>query len=115
MHFVNPAVFDPIVPPYLGAPRFWVLLTGVTEVALGLGVMWSQTRRWASILMVGQLCLLYLANLHMWMNSIPFDGVSLGTAGHVIRLFVQVLLVGMAAWVGQLWPFRPGLERPQPE
>jgi len=115
MHFVNPAVFEPIVPPYLGVPRFWVLFTGVTEVALGLGVMWPKTRRWASVLMIGQLCLLYLANLHMWLNSIPFDGVSLSTLGHCIRLGVQVLLVTMAAWVGGLGPFRsdPGLVQPE--
>ena len=104
-HFVDPAAFDPIVPTYLGAPRFWVLLTGVTEISLGLGVMWSRTRRMASILMIAQLCLLYLGNLHMWMNDVPFNGVSLSTTGHIIRAAVQVLLVVAAAWVGGLRPF----------
>ena len=106
-HFIDPVVFEPIVPTYLGMPRFWVLLTGVTEISLGLGVMWSRTRRIASILMIAQLCLLYLGNLHMWVNDVPFDGVSFSTTGHIIRASIQVLLMVAAAWVGSLGPFRP--------
>ena len=105
-HFIDPVVFEPIVPTYLGMPRFWVLLTGVTEIGLGLGIMWSRTRRIASILMIAQLGLLYLGNLHMWMNSVPFDGVSLSTTGHIIRLLIQILLVVIAAWLGEVGPFR---------
>ena len=53
--------------------------------------------------MVAQLALLYLANLHMWMADLPFDGMQMGPVGHVIRLGVQLLL--MAAAVGL--PARP--------
>ena len=104
MHFVNPAIFDPIVPPYLGAPRFWVLATGVTEIGLGLGIMWPRTRRMASRWMILQLALLYLANFHMWWNDVPFDGVSLGPLGHSVRLLIQLLLMAIAASIGELWP-----------
>ena len=115
-HFVNPASFEPIVPTYLGMPRFWVLFTGVTEIILGIGIMWSRTRHKASILMITQLCLLYLGNLHMWMNDVPFNGVSLSTTGHVIRAAIQVLLIVGAAWVGRLGPFENAARpRRQPE
>jgi len=116
MHFVDPVVFEPIVPTYLGMPRFWVLLTGVTEIGVGLGIMWSRTRRVASVLMIVQLCLLYLANLHMWVNEVPFDGVLLSTTGHIVRLAIQVLLIVAAAWVGGVGPLREsGVAEPQPE
>ena len=105
MHFVNPAVFEPIVPSYLGVPRFWVLLTGFTEIGVALGIMWPTTRRLACVLMIVQLLLLYLANLNMWWNDIPFDGVSLGTTGHLIRMAVQVLLIALAMMIGGLRPF----------
>ena len=104
MHFVNPESFMAIVPPYLGMPRFWVLLTGVTEIALGLGVMWPKTRKIACMWMILQLALLYLANLHMWWNNVAFDGVSFGPLGHSIRLVIQLLLMAMAASIGGLWP-----------
>ena len=105
MHFVNPVVFDPIVPSYLGPPRVWVLLTGVTEIGVAVGMMWPKTRRLASMLMIGQLALLYLANLNMWWNDIPFDGMTMSTLGHWVRLGVQLLLMVFAAMIGGLWPF----------
>ena len=115
-HFIDPALFEPIVPTYLGMPRFWVLLTGVTEIGVGLGIMWSRTRRIASILMIAQLCLLYLGNLHMWVNDVPFDGVSLSTTGHTIRAAIQVLLILIAAWLGGVGPFaEPESDQAQPE
>ena len=66
--------------------------------------------------MIAQLCLLYLGNLHMWMNDVPFNGVSLSTTGHVIRAAIQVLLIVGAAWVGRLGPFENAARpRRQPE
>ena len=95
-HFIRPEIFEPIVPPWLGWPWFWVHITGYTEIALGIGVMLPRTRRIAGWLMVLQLLLLYLANLHMWMADIPFQGVRMGTAGHIIRLAIQAVLIGCA-------------------
>lgn len=96
-HFLAPEVFEPIVPPYLGWPWLWVHLTGYTEVGLGVGIMVPRTRRVAGWLMVAQLVLLYLANLHMWLADLEFQGMRMSTTGHVIRLLVQVLLIAGAA------------------
>ena len=95
-HFIRPEVFEPIVPPFLGWPWFWVHITGYTEVALGVGIMIPRLRRIAAWLMVAQLSALYLANLHMWMADIPFDGMQMGPVGHTIRLVVQLLLIAAA-------------------
>ena len=95
-HFIKPEVFEPIVPPWLGWPWFWVHITGYTEVALGVGIMIPRLRRLAGWLMVAQLLLLYLANLHMWMADVPFQGIQMGTGAHIIRLVVQLLLIAAA-------------------
>jgi len=95
-HFISPEIFEPIVPPWLGWPWFWVHITGYTEVALGVGVMVRRTRRVAGWLMVVQLMLLYLANLHMWLADVPFQGIQMGVTGHIIRLAVQLLLIAAA-------------------
>ena len=107
-HFVNPEVFEPIVPPWLGWPWLWVHLTGYTEVAVGIGMMVPKTRRVAGWAMVAQLCLLYLANLHMWMADIPFSGMRMGTVGHIVRLFVQLGLIAAAVALSRSAP--PGIE-----
>lgn len=96
-HFLTPETFEPIVPPYLGWPWLWVHLTGYTEVGLGIGIMVPRSRRVAGWLMVVQLGLLYLANLHMWQADLAFQGMKMGTVGHVLRLAVQLLLIAGAA------------------
>ena len=100
-HFITPEVFEPIVPAWLGWPWLWVHLTGWTEVGLGLGIMAPRTRRFAAWLMAGQLILLYAANLNMWLNDIPFQGVQMGTGGHVVRMLVQVLLIAAAVGIAR--------------
>ena len=106
LHFVQPEVFEPIVPPYLGWPWFWVHITGYTEVGLGIGVMIPRFRRIAGWLMVAQLALLYLANLHMWMADLSFQGMRMGTTGHVVRLGVQLLLMAAAVGLARSAPSR---------
>ena len=88
-HFIRPEVFLPIVPDYLGWPEFWVHVTGWTEIGLGIGIMVPRTRSISAKFMVVQLALLYLANLNMWINDIPFEGHRFGPMGHVVRLAVR--------------------------
>ena len=99
-HFVEPEWFEPIVPDILGDPTFWVLITGAMEVALGVGLIVLQTRKYSSILMVLFLVAIYWANLNMWINDIPLEGKTFATIWHVIRLLAQVLMILIALWVG---------------
>lgn len=50
-HLVKPEVFEPLVPRALPTPRRLVHVSGVAEVACGLGLLHPRTRRvagWAS-------------------------------------------------------------------
>ena len=39
-HFANPSFFDAIVPPWLPpSERFWTYISGLAEIAIGLGVL----------------------------------------------------------------------------
>ena len=92
-HFVKPHIFVEIVPPYLPFGLFLVYLTGVMEVIGGLGVIFPQTRMVAGRFLALFLIVVYLANLHMWMNNVPFNGVTMTSFQHGARLLVQVLLI----------------------
>ena len=106
MHFVDPELFMVLMPAYFGYPKFWVLLTGVTEIAVGLGIMLPATRRFSARVMIVQLCFLYLANLNMCIHDVEFDGMQFGTAGHILRLCAQIGLIIAAGAIGGLWPGR---------
>ena len=90
-HFVDPEWFEPIVPTILGDPTFWVLLTGAMEIALGIGIIIPQTRKYSGLLMTFFLIAVYWANLNMWVNDVPLEGKTFATIWHIIRLLLQIL------------------------
>lgn len=45
MHFVAPKVYEQVVPPSLPRPLDLVYLSGIAEIVLGVGVLFSRTRR----------------------------------------------------------------------
>ncbi|HVE98327.1 MAG TPA: hypothetical protein VNA12_04025 [Mycobacteriales bacterium] len=44
-HFVRPAAFDGLIPPFLPAPRAWTYASGAAELACAAAVAWPRTRR----------------------------------------------------------------------
>ena len=103
-HFQDPAWFEPIVPKELGNPRFWVYLSGLFEIILGIGIILPYYRPEASILIAMMLVVLYWANLNMRVNDIPIGGSTLSTNGHILRALAQAFLICMALWIGDWLP-----------
>ena len=102
-HFVRPEIFDLIVPDYLGFPRFWTLASGVLEILLGIGIMVPFSRRLAARFLTVFLFFVYLANLNMWLNDVPFNGTLLTQNGRLVRLLVQILLIIISLWLAELF------------
>ena len=99
-HFIEPEWFEPIVPAILGDPTFWVLLTGAMEIALGIGIIIPQSRKYSGLLMALFLIAIYWANLNMWVNDVPLEGKTFATIWHILRLLAQVVMIIVALWVG---------------
>lgn len=65
-HFVIPGPYEQIVPPSMkGSAKSLVALSGVAEVAGGLGVLLPWTRRGAGLGLIALLAAVFPANLHM--------------------------------------------------
>ena len=95
-HFTDTAWFEPIVPAVLGDPTFWVLITGVMEIAIGVGLILPWTQRYAGLASMVFLIGIYSANLNMWVNNIPLDGKTYAHHWHVLRLVAQVGMFGLS-------------------
>jgi len=106
-HFTDTAWFEPIVPAALGDPTFWVLLTGIMEIALGLGLAIPHTRRYSGLLMALFLIGIYWANFNMWINNIPLEGKTFATIWHVLRLVGQIIMIIIALFVGDWLSRKP--------
>tara|TARA_B100001540_G_scaffold37601_2_gene33355 strand:- start:1555 stop:1953 length:399 start_codon:yes stop_codon:yes gene_type:complete len=100
-HFTDTEWFEPIVPDLLGNPTFWVLITGVFEIALGIGIIVPQTRRYSSLVMVLFLVVVYAGNLNMWVNNISLGDRTFATIWHIMRLIGQLVMIVVALWIGE--------------
>ena len=98
-HFRNPQIYDDIVPSYLGFPRFWTILSGVVEIISGIGLMLKFSRQLIARFLIAFYGVVYLANLNMWMNDIPFSGDHLSQIGHSVRLLIQIILIIICIWI----------------
>jgi uncharacterized membrane protein len=65
LHFIKPETYLRIMPPALPAPRLLVLLSGMAEVAGGVGLLLPATRRWAAWGLLALLLAVFPANVYM--------------------------------------------------
>tara|TARA_B100000925_G_scaffold268770_1_gene230126 strand:- start:154 stop:555 length:402 start_codon:yes stop_codon:yes gene_type:complete len=98
-HFVDPVWFEPIVPAVLGAPRFWVLASGVAEIAVGLALVVPATRAYGGLASAVLLVILYWSNLYMWIENVPLDGKTYANVWHVVRLLIQLAAIAVSLFV----------------
>ncbi len=96
MHFLSPAAYLHIMPAYLPNPLLLVYLSGLGEVAGGLGVLVPGLRRFAGYGLIALLVAVFPANIHMALNHVSPTGITLPDWLLWLRLPLQALLI---AWV----------------
>lgn len=106
LHFVNPKVFEQIVPPQLPRPLELVYLSGIAEIGLGLGVMVERTRRISAWGIVALLAAVFPANIYMAVSDVELRGVpdwanDVPDAALWARLPLQGVLALWALWYTQ--------------
>ncbi len=108
-HFIIPEAFAQIVPPMFPYPLALAYLSGVVEIVLGIGVLFSRTRKLAAWGLVALLIAIFPANVYMALSDVTVTGVlgrTLDPSPTVRwgRLPVQVILVGWAWWYTRPMP-----------
>jgi uncharacterized membrane protein len=74
-HFVIPRAYRQIVPPGMGDPKTLVAISGVAELAGGVGVLLDRTRRPSGLWLIAVLAAVFPANLHMARNPDSFHRI----------------------------------------
>ncbi len=64
-HFINPKTYLAIMPPYIPAHQLMVTLSGVTEVILGIGLLFPVTRSLSAWGLILLLVAVFPANVYM--------------------------------------------------
>ena len=99
-HFLIPKAYRAIVPDYLPAHRELVIWSGVAEIAGGIAVIPSRTRRFARWWLLGVLAAVYPANIHMALHPERYR-VPGGRLALYLRLPVQALFIAWAIAAGR--------------
>jgi uncharacterized membrane protein len=101
-HFANPGPFEALVPPQLPAPLALVYISGVFEIAFGLGLMIPRFARWAAWGLVALFVAVYPANIYHAVSGglshpdlPPFMD---NGAVAILRLPFQFLFIAWAWW-----------------
>lgn len=90
-HFVIPRTYESIVPPGFGDPKQLVAISGVAEVAGGLGMLLKRTRGSAGLGLLALLAAVFPANLYMARNPERFAKIP--RAALYARLPLQPLMM----------------------
>jgi len=101
LHFVVPELYAQIIPPFLPAPLALVYLSGVAEIACGIGVLLPRTRRYAAWATIALLIAIFPANVYMATSMVVVDGIGGSDPSPLIRwarLPLQGVLILWAYW-----------------
>jgi len=90
-HFVHPAPYVAMMPPYLPAPETLHLIAGAAEIAGGLGILLPLTRRAAGWGLMALLIAVFPANLQVALHGWP--GMAIPPWVLWVRLPIQLLLL----------------------
>jgi uncharacterized membrane protein len=97
-HFVSPAVYVAMMPAALPGKLALVYLSGVAEIACGLGLILPATRRAAAWGLVALLVAVWPANINMAVHELPLGERTVAPWILWARLPLQAVLIAWAWW-----------------
>lgn len=72
VHFIRPEMYEKIVPPQFGHAPELVAISGIAEIAGGLGLLVPRTRRAAALALIALLVAVWPANIYMAIEADRF-------------------------------------------
>ncbi len=95
-HFLLPAFFVSICPPWVREPLAVVVLSGIAEIALALQLIPLRTRRWAGYALLALIAA--VTPVHIWMLMVPERFPQFPVALLWLRLVIQAAFFANVWW-----------------
>lgn len=93
LHLVVPGAYEGVMPPWLPYPRELVLVSGVFQIAGGLGVLHPRTRRAAGWGLILLLLAVWPANVQMFLDARESAASATTQALLALRIPLQIPLI----------------------
>lgn len=100
MHFITPKIYLRIMPRYLPNHKLLVSLSGLAEIALGVGLCFPTTKNSAILGVIAMLIVFLL--VHFYMLSCKKAGAGIPEWLLFLRIPLQFALMYWAFWYFQL-------------
>jgi uncharacterized membrane protein len=97
-HFLRPAMYMKIMPPYIPWPLAMVYISGAAEIAGGLGLLIRPARRSAALGLVVLLVAVFPANIYMATHPVESGAGALPAAALWGRLLLQPVFIWLVLW-----------------
>ncbi|MBZ9651719.1 DoxX family protein [Psychroflexus montanilacus] len=94
MHFIKPKAYIKVMPRYLKARKSLVLLSGVFEIALGVGLLFDATRSISALGIILMLIVFLLVHFNMLRGKKYAVGVPRWVL--ILRIPLQFVLIWWA-------------------
>ncbi len=93
LHFLAPAPFISIVPPWMPRADLLVAVSGAAELAGAAGLAWPRTRYWAGWGLIALLIAVFPANIQMLVNAVNASAAPWWQIALTMRLVLQPVLI----------------------
>ena len=97
-HFLIPAKYLEIMPPFIPAPLLMVYLSGFFEILGGAGLILPGTKRIAAYGLIALLLAVFPANVYVALNNVQLGGFMSYSFYQWLRLPLQFVLIWWILW-----------------
>ena len=99
-HFTNTEELAAIMPDFIPAKRELVYFTGICELLAAPGLVWDQTARLTSIMLLIFFVLILPANIAGSLKQVQFGGMEYGPLYLLFRVPLQMFLIWWVWYFG---------------
>ncbi len=97
-HFLKPAFYLKMMPPYIPWHAAMVQISGIAEVLGGIGLLVPATRRAAAWGLAALLIAVFPANIYMATNPVEAGAATLSPTVLYVRLALKPVLIWWIMW-----------------
>jgi uncharacterized membrane protein len=107
VHLLRPNSLMPIMPPMIPYPYEVILLTGLCEIAGGIGLLLAPTRRLAAVMLSIYAVCVWPANIYHAVSGVHVGGLPDSWWYHGPRLAFQLVFIWWPLFAAGVidWPF----------
>jgi uncharacterized membrane protein len=97
-HFLMPATFMKLMPPFIPEPLLMIYLSGIFEILGGIGLILSKTKTWAGYGLILLLLAVFPANIYVAWENVQLGGFMNYPVYQWFRVVLQFALIGWVYW-----------------